>query len=87
VEAEGAVAGESDLGVDAFEVAVGEAEANGAEYAVAVFAQGARELDEREQARAGGPGQPGVEVGRGEVGVGVGQVLEQPQLFAEWEAR
>jgi hypothetical protein len=62
VEAEGAVADQSDLGVEAFEAAVGEAEADRGEDAVAVGAERAREPDERSQARAAGPGQPGVEV-------------------------
>ena len=50
------------LAVEAFEAAVGEAEADGGEDAVAVAAEGAREPDERAQPGAGGPGQPGVEV-------------------------
>jgi hypothetical protein len=47
VKAEGAVADEADLAVEALEAAVGEAEADGGEDAVAVLAQGAREPDER----------------------------------------
>jgi hypothetical protein len=47
VEAEGAVAEQADLGVQALEPAVGEAEADGGEDPVAAGAQGAGELDER----------------------------------------
>ena len=72
VEAEGAVADQADLAVEAFEAAVGEAEADGGEDAVAVRAQGAREADERPQPGADGPGQPGVEVRGRERGVGRG---------------
>jgi hypothetical protein len=62
VEAEGAVADQADLGVEALEAAVGEAEADGGEDAVAVRAERAREPDERSEPRARCPGQPGVEV-------------------------
>ena len=50
VEAEGAVADQADLAVEAFEAAVGEAEADGGEDAVAVGAERACEADERRQA-------------------------------------
>ena len=83
VEAEAAVADQADLAVEAFEAAVGEAEADGGEDAVAVAAEGAREPDERRQPRARRPGQPGVEVRGRERGVG--EVVEQPQLFAQQE--
>ena len=83
MKAEGAVADQADLAVEAFEAAVGEPEADGGEDAVAVGAQGAREPDERSQPRARGPGQPGIEVRGRERGVG--QVVEQPQLFAQQE--
>src|SRR5215211_8063024 len=76
VKAVAAVADQADLGVQALEAAVGEAEADGGEDAVAVLAQGAGEADERLQPRPGGPAQPGLEVGRGECWVG--QVVEQP---------
>ena len=46
MEAEGAVADQADLGVEAFEAAVGEAEADGGKDAVAVLAQGAGEAHE-----------------------------------------
>lgn len=49
MEAEGAVADEADLGVEAFEAAVCEAEADGGEDAVAVRPEGACEPDERAQ--------------------------------------
>src|SRR5688500_12376740 len=49
VEAGGAVADQADLGVQAFEAAVGEPEADRGEDAVAVLAQRAREPDERLQ--------------------------------------
>ena len=52
VEAEGAVADEADAAVEAFKAAVGEAEADRGEDAVAVAADGAREPDERAQPRA-----------------------------------
>ena len=55
VEAEGAVADQADLAVEALEAAVGEAEADGGEDAVAVLAQGAREADERLQPGARWP--------------------------------
>jgi hypothetical protein len=47
VKAEGAVANEADLAVEAFEAAAGEAEPDRGEDAVAVLAQRAREPDER----------------------------------------
>jgi hypothetical protein len=50
VEAEAAVADQADLAVEAFEAAVGEAEADGGEDPVAVRSQRARETDERLQA-------------------------------------
>ena len=55
MEAEGAVADQADLAVEAFEAAVGEAEADGGEDAVAVLAQGAGEADERPAAGSGWP--------------------------------
>jgi hypothetical protein len=69
VEAEGSVAGEADLGVEAFEAAVGESEADRGEDAVAVGSEGAGEADEWAQVRAGGPREPGVQVRRSERGV------------------
>jgi hypothetical protein len=75
--------GDPDLGVEAFEAAVGESKADRGEDAVAVLAQGPREPDERLQPRAGSPGQPGLEVCRRERGVG--QVVEQAELFAQQE--
>ena len=45
--------------------------------------EGAGEADERAQPRAGGPGEPGVQVRWCEVGVG--QVVEQPEFFAQQE--
>jgi hypothetical protein len=83
VEAERAVADEADLAVEAFEAAVGESEADRGEDAIAVRSEGAREADERPQAGARCPGQPGVEVGGRQARVG--QVVEQPQLFAQRE--
>src|SRR4051812_16337116 len=83
MESEAAVADEADLAVEAFLAAVGEAEADGGEDAVAVAAQGAGEPDERAQPGAGGPGEPSIEVRGGELGVG--QVVEQPELFAQQE--
>ena len=83
MKAEGAVADQADLGVEAFEAAVGEAEADGGEDPVAVGAQGAREADEGAQPAAGGPGQPSIEVGGRERGIG--QVVEQPEFFAQQE--
>jgi len=52
VEAEGAVREEADLGVERFEAAVGEPEADRGEDPVAVAADRARELDERLELRA-----------------------------------
>ncbi len=49
----------------------------------AVAADGARELDERLQAGTAGPGEPGVEVRRGERGVL--EVIEKAELFFEQE--
>ena len=83
MDAEGAVADEADLGVEAFEAAVGQAEADGSEDAVAVLTQGADGADERLEPGARGPGQPGVEVRRRECGVG--QVVAQSQLLAQQE--
>ena len=71
VEAEAAVADRSNAAVEPFEAPVVEPEADGGEDPVAVAADGAGELDERLQPRAGGPGEPGVEVLGGE-----GEVLE-----------
>jgi len=81
VEAEAVVADQADLAVEAFEAAVGEPERDRGEDALAVRSQGAREADERPQAGARCPGQPGVEVGGREGRVG--QVVEQPELFAQ----
>jgi len=83
VEAEGAVAGQADLRVEAFEAAVGEPEADGGEDALAVAADRPRELDERPQLRATRPGEPGGEV----LGCGarVLEVVERPQLLLEQE--
>jgi hypothetical protein len=50
VKAEGAVADQADLAVEAFQAAVGQAEADGGEDAVAVLAYGARESNEWAQA-------------------------------------
>jgi hypothetical protein len=83
VEAEAAVADQADLAVEAFEAAVGEPEADGGEDSVAVLAQGAGEPCERLEPGARCPGQPGVEVGGRERGVG--QVVEQPQLLSQQE--
>jgi hypothetical protein len=57
------VADRADAAVETFEAAVGEPEADGGEDAGAVAADRARELEEREEPGAGGPGEPGVEVG------------------------
>ena len=62
VEAEAAVADRADLGVEALEPAVGQAEADGGEDALAVLAQRACEAHEGRQPRACRPRQPGVEV-------------------------
>ena len=62
MKAEAAVADEADAAVEALEAPVGEPEVDGGQDAGAVAADGAREPDEGGQARAGGPGQPGVEV-------------------------
>jgi hypothetical protein len=78
VESEGAVADQADLGVEAFQAAVGEMEADRGEDAVAVLAQRARQLHERTQSGAGGPGEPGVDMVWGECRLG--QVVEQPEL-------
>ena len=83
MEAERAVADQADLGVEAFEAAVGEAEPDGGEDAVAVLAQCAGEADEGSESRAGCPAQPGVEVGGRQRRVG--QVIERPQFFSEQE--
>jgi hypothetical protein len=83
VKAEAAVADEPHAAVEAFQAAVGEAEADRGEDAVAVAAQGAGGLDEGRQAAAAGPGQPGVEVRGRERGVL--EVVEQPQLVVEQE--
>jgi hypothetical protein len=77
------VADEADLAVEALEAAVGEAEADGGEDAVAVGAQGAGQGDERGEPGSGCPGQPGVEV-RGRQR-GAVEVVEQPELFAQQE--
>ena len=69
MEAEAAVADEADLAVEALEAAVGQAEADGGEDAVAVGAEGAGEPDERGEPGSGCPGQPGVEVGGREASV------------------
>jgi hypothetical protein len=53
------------------------------EDAVAVFADRSGELDERFGLGSGGPRQPGVEVFGGLAGVG--EVVEQPELFLEQE--
>ena len=50
MEAEGAVADQTDLAVERFESTIGEAEADGGKDAVAVRSQGAGEADERLQA-------------------------------------
>ena len=63
MEAKGAVADEPDAAVEALEAAVGQAEADGGEDAVAVRFEGAGEADEWAQARARGPREPGIEVG------------------------
>src|SRR3954454_23394387 len=82
VEAEAVVADEADAAVEALEAAVGQAESDRGEDAVAVAADGACELDERPQPRTGCPCQPRVEMRRRE-----GRILElveQPQfLFHE----
>jgi hypothetical protein len=62
VKAEGAVANEADLAVEAFEAAVGEAEPDRGEDAVAVLAQRVREPDERPNPGPGRPAEPGIEV-------------------------
>ena len=64
MEAEGAVADQADLAVEAFEAAIGESEADRGEDAVAVAAEGAGEPDEGAQPAAGGPGEPGIGGGR-----------------------
>jgi len=79
VEAEGAVAEQPDLAVERLHAAVGQAEADGGEDAVAVAADGAGELDERLELRARRPGQPRREVRFGERAVL--EVVEQPQLL------
>jgi hypothetical protein len=83
VKAEAAVADESDAAVEAFQAAVGEAEADRGEDAGAVAAQGAGGLDERCEAAAGGPGDPSVRV-RGRAR-GVLERVEQPELVVEQE--
>jgi hypothetical protein len=83
MEAEAAVADQSDAAVETFEPSVVEAEADRVEDPVAVAADCAGELNERLQARARCPGQPGVEVGRREGGVV--EVVEQPEFLFEQE--
>jgi len=83
VEAEAAVADQADAAVESFEAAVVQTEADGVEDPVAVAADGARELDERLQAGSGGPGEPGVQVRRGERRIL--EVVEKPEFFFEQE--
>ncbi len=85
MEAEAAVADEPDLAVEAFEAAVGQAEANGGEDAVAVSAQRAGEADERPQPSSGRPREPVIQVGGRQRRIV--EVVEQPQLFAQQKAR
>src|SRR5437870_2406012 len=80
MEAIGSMLEHPDLVVDAFQSAIGDAQANGCEYSVAVLAQRGSNLLERGELRAGRPSQPGVQVGRcrrGRAGV------ERPQLLLE----
>src|SRR5206468_12506472 len=83
VKAEAAVADQADLAVEALEAAVGQAEADGGEDAVAVGAQRAGERDERSQSGSRCPGTPGVEV-LGSM-AWVVEVVEQSQFFAQQE--
>ena len=53
MEAEGSVADQADLAVEAFEAPVGESEADGGEGPVTVSAQGSGEPDERAYVRGG----------------------------------
>ena len=69
MEAEAAVADQSDAAVEAFRAAVGQAEADGGEDAGAVVTDRPREPDERDQPRPGCPGEPAVEVRRREAGI------------------
>ena len=83
VEAVAAVADQPDLGVESLEPRVAESEADGGEDPVAVLADGPGELDERLELRARRPRQPRFEV-FGRLG-GIGEVVEQPELFFEQE--
>ena len=83
MKAEAAVVDQPDLAVEALQAAVGQAEADGGEDAVAVGPESAGERDERSESGARGPGQPGVQMRRRQARVG--QLVEQPQLFAQQE--
>lgn len=61
VKSEGASCEETDSGISTLDSAVGQAQADGCEDPVAVFADGASQLDEGRQARALRPGAPAVE--------------------------
>lgn len=71
---------QADLAVEAFEAAVGEAEAEGGEDPCFVAADGAGELDGRLELGARRPGPPGGQVLRGERRV---DLVEQPELVVE----
>src|SRR4051794_1864981 len=71
------------LRVEALEAAVGEAEADRGEDAVAVGAEGAREGDGWSEPRSGGPGEPRVEMRRRQPSVV--EVVEQPEILAQQE--
>ena len=83
MEAEAAVADEPDAAVEAFKASVVEAESDRVENPVAVAADCSGELDEWLEPGSGGPGQPGVEVRRGERGIL--ELVEQPQFLFEQE--
>jgi hypothetical protein len=80
VEAVAAVVDQSDAGVECFEAAVGEAEHDCVEHALAVFAQGAGQALEGRELGLLGRGEPGVEE-RGRV---AGRdLVDGAQLFFE----
>ena len=79
-----AVVDQSDLAVEAFELAVGQAELDGGQDAVAVGPDCLGQGQERGDAASAGPGQPPVEVG-GCVGR-VTESIEVAEAFLELPA-
>ena len=82
---QGPVADQADAVVEAFEPAVAQPEADRVEDSVLVAADRSGELDERLEPGARRPRQPRVEMLRRQGGVF--EVVEQPEIFLQEDAR